>query len=281
MDKLIVEQLCIDIGASYFPHPNWDFFINKKSTNWVAVDPNAYNLNYCDNWVFLSKINKESVGLSSSGGKQTLYKTATDSGSSLMEFDIKENNNNRIKESYFFPIKKTQIDTITLNEVLNKYISNDLTPTILKLDIQSYEVELIKSIEEKFLKNNILCIETEYTLLSDPYNIGVKTFDHLISYMFSNNFELVRLDPFENNLPKIKPSINTNYILNEADFVFVVKHSEIIKRDISQCFSMLGIYFSYNLFSEIYSLSKEILKNKKITSNQKETLVKIINILRP
>ena len=82
-------------------------------------------------------------------------------------------------------------------------------------------------------------------------------------------------------LPKIKSSINTNYSLNEADFVFLVKHSEIIKRDISQCFSMLGIYFSYNLFAEIYSLSNEILINKNLTSIQRETLVKIINILKP
>ena len=139
IDQLIVEQLCVDIGASYFPHPNWSFFINKRKTNWVAIDPNSYNLNYCDNLDFLSKINKESVALSSTGGKKTLYKTSTDSGSSLMEFAMNENNNNRINESYFFPIEKIKVDTITLNEILNKYITNKITPTILKLDIQSYE----------------------------------------------------------------------------------------------------------------------------------------------
>ena len=43
--------------------------------------------------------------------------------------------------------------------------------------------------------------------MTDPYNQGVKTFDHLISFMFSNNFELVRLDPFQINLPKINSKI--------------------------------------------------------------------------
>ena len=281
IDKLIFNQVCIDIGASYFPHPNWNFFINKKETNWVAIDPNAYNLNYCDNWKFLSKVNKEPVALSSSGGKKILYKTATDSGSSLLEFISSNNNNNRINESYFFPIKKIKIDTVTVNKILKKYVINDLTPVMLKLDIQSYELELLKSIEKKFIKNNILCVETEYTLLTDPYNLGVKTFDHLISFMFTNNFELVRLDPFQINLPKINSKIKTDYSSNEADFVFLLKHSEIIKRDINQCFTMLGIYFSYNLFSEIYSLSLEILKNKKLDLNQKRIIGEIIKILKP
>ena len=38
--EIMPELMCIDVGASYYPHPKWKLFINSINTLWVAVEPN-------------------------------------------------------------------------------------------------------------------------------------------------------------------------------------------------------------------------------------------------
>jgi len=50
ISKIISDNMpiinCIDVGASYFEHSKWKIFLNSKTTNWIAVDPNSQNLDY-------------------------------------------------------------------------------------------------------------------------------------------------------------------------------------------------------------------------------------------
>jgi len=84
INNLLYELVIIDVGASYYPHLKWDIFVNNLKTNWIAIDPNSHNLNYCDNWLYKSKIIKLPVAVSGEGGTKKIYITNVDSGSSLL-----------------------------------------------------------------------------------------------------------------------------------------------------------------------------------------------------
>src|SRR5689334_2795780 len=73
--KILPRLICVDVGASYYPHPPWELFRRSKSTSWVAVEPNSENTSYIENWSWPSSSHIESIGLSESGGGQSLYVT--------------------------------------------------------------------------------------------------------------------------------------------------------------------------------------------------------------
>ena len=36
--------ICVDVGASYYPHSKWLAFLNSTATQWLAVEPNEANI---------------------------------------------------------------------------------------------------------------------------------------------------------------------------------------------------------------------------------------------
>ena len=70
----------------------------------------------------------------------------------------------------------------------------------------------------------------------------------------------------------------SSFMLNECDFMFFLRYDEIIKRNIDNCFFMLGIYLSYNLFLEIKALASFILENKNPNKEQEIILKEILNV---
>lgn len=56
LSKYLPDLMCVDIGASYYPHPKCKIFLNAHNINWIAVEPNEKNLFYVQKWKWLCKI---------------------------------------------------------------------------------------------------------------------------------------------------------------------------------------------------------------------------------
>ena len=80
VERILPPLLCVDIGASYYPHPAWELLRSSPKTIWVAVEPNAKNTAYLRDWRWPSTPRLEPIGLSETGGEQRLYVTNVDSG---------------------------------------------------------------------------------------------------------------------------------------------------------------------------------------------------------
>ena len=276
IDSIIEEQVVIDVGASYYPHLKWNIFANNLKTNWIAIDPNSHNLKYCDNWLYKSKIIKLPVAVSAEGGTKTLYITNIDSGSSLLMPKINSNSEHRTFRPYFFPLKESLIDTVSLNSIIEKYVIEK--PFALKIDIQGSEFDIIKNISNHHLKNNLLCVEVENSMMAEPIMFGTIPFDIVYKFFISNLFELVFIKPMTADFKTTNKSIKSKYVLNECDFVFLLRFDEIIKRDLNHCFMMLGIYYSYDLFSEVLALAKVISK-RDLNLSQRSHINRLIKVL--
>ena len=276
INSILEEQVIIDVGASYYPHLKWDIFVNNLKTNWIAIDPNSHNLLYCDNWLYKSKITKLPLAVSGEGGTKTLYITNVDSGSSLLMPRVNSNLEHRTLQSYFFPLKESLIDTVSLNSIIEKYVLNN--PFALKIDIQGSEFDLIKNLTNDKLQN-LLGIEIENSMQAVPIMHGTIPFDIVYNFFISHKFELVHIKSMYDGHKTTNNSIKSKYVLNECDFVFLLRFDEIIKRDLNQCFMMLGLYYSYDLFSEILALT-EVISSRDLNQSQRNFINKLIKLLK-
>ena len=64
----------------------------------------------------------------------------------------------------------------------------------------------------------------------------------------------------------------------KTDLLFLLNPDQVLNKGISYCFAMLGVYASYNLYEEVYSFSKKLLK-LKISSTERNYLNDIIKSL--
>ena len=85
-------------------------------------------------------------------------------------------------------------------------------------------------------------------------------------FFISNKFELAFIKPIPSVNRTTNMNIKSKYVLNECDLVFLLRFDEIIKRDLNQCFMMLGLYYSYDLFSEILALA-EVISSRDLNPN--------------
>jgi FkbM family methyltransferase len=258
LNNNIDKITCIDLGASYYPHKKWDFFIDSNKTNWVAVDPNEKNLKYIDNWKFKSTIIKMPKSISADGGFKDLYITNIDSGSSLLIPKLNSNSEHRESYDYYFPYKKVKIETISINELLNTY---NQTNILMKLDIQGIEGDVLTSINEKNLEKIIL-IETEQNFNLTPTMQGTTKFYDLQKFLEDNNFEILEIETVNYSRSKSNKRGNKN-IICESNIIFARSHDYVLSKGIKECFSLMGGYLSYKYYGEIFGLCEKILKHQE------------------
>jgi len=279
ISKILPNTSCIDIGASYYPHPAWEIFRRSENTFWVAVEPNVQNLFYLNDWHYPAKVIPVKMGLSENGGKQILYVTNIDSGSSLYEPVIEKNMEHRIPSlDYFFPLKEVEIETLTINDVVKK-LKSSTDPITIKIDTQGTEFSILRALEETVIKNRLICIELESTLLATPLMKGSSHFFEIQEFFQRYGFELVYFKPISLLSPESNKELQGATILNECDAVFLLRSDEIRKRDIDFQLSMVGCYISYTLYGEALLLLKNI--EKFIDSNSSKSLIitKLIKLL--
>lgn len=214
--------VCVDVGASYFPHARWLLFLNSPRTHWLAVEPNAENLDYIRTWEWPCKVDACRVGLSRNGGPQTLYVTNVDSGSSLLPPEITPSMEHRIHDlKYFFPVRERRIETLSLEEAVDGMPME--VPMFIKLDTQGTELAILKGAESIFGSGRVVGIEMESTLQAQPVMKGAGKFWEACEYLESKGFELLQIRPIHAGSRFNNSRSNQLTYLNECDAVFAVR----------------------------------------------------------
>jgi FkbM family methyltransferase len=279
--SVLPRIVCIDVGASYYPHPNWEVFRRSPNTLWIAVEPNADNLFYLNNWSWTSRPVSVEQGLSELGGSQTLYVTNIDSGSSLLEPVIEASMAHRVLSlDYFYPLKKVAIDTITLQQVIDQ--TNDFkSPISIKLDTQGSEFSIIRSVNQTVLETRVFCVEIENTLLAQPIMKAATPFYTVFEFFETRGFELVHLKPIPINAPLVAGKLHGKTVLNECDAVFLLRPDVAKERDLNTQLALLGAYITYSLYGEALCLLAHIANNQDCSAELKENCRAIIVLLAP
>jgi FkbM family methyltransferase len=249
LSPYLPDIVCVDVGASYFPHTKWGLFLDSPRTHWIAIEPNRENLAYVDTWKWRSKVSTLNVGLSKEGGLKTLFITNVDSGSSFLEPIINATMSRRARNlDYFFPLRVTTVETQTLTDILNRVAGS--APVFIKLDTQGTELSILAG-AENFLKNGrILGIEMESTLLARPIMQGAGKFWQACEYLENLGFEIIQISPlygpsrFGAKRPK-----GLTYI-NECDSVFAVRPDIALEYSAECRVALIAFYLCNRLYEE-------------------------------
>ncbi|MFT3694672.1 MAG: FkbM family methyltransferase [Kofleriaceae bacterium] len=253
---LLPELACIDVGASYYPHPAWDLFRWSRRTRWIAVEPNAQNTAYLDTWPWPSRPTRVGRGLSEHGGTQILHVTNIDSGSSLLPPVINSDMEHRVTDrDYFFPVTERSIETLTLDQVIHEHAG--ALPAFVKLDTQGTELAILRGASTAFMSNQIVGIEAEATLLAKPVMVGAGKLWDMAQFLESNGFELLQLKPIEGGGSRASQLPRRTY-LNECDAVFGLTRSALLARPVEHRIAALGFYAAYGLYDEARTLLDHI-----------------------
>jgi FkbM family methyltransferase len=269
---------CIDVGASYYPHPQWEIFRKSAHTEWVAVEPNSDNLFYLKQWNWPSVPKAINTGVSEQGGELTLYITNVDTGSSLLKPHIGPNMEHRIlSKDYFFPLREVRINTITLETVINGLENKG--PILIKLDTQGTEFSILKGLSHKSLQR-VICVEFENTLLARPFMSNSAPFYEPFAYFQERGFELVYMKPIELNAPIVKKSLKSRYVLNECDAVFMLRTDLAKERGIDIQLALIGGYISYHLYGEALHMLQYLLTQKDCSTQLRAQVSSMIGLLK-
>lgn len=248
LSPCLPDAICIDVGASYYPHAKWYLLLESPQTQWIAVEPNKQNIAYIQQWAWASKVSACTTGLSKDGGRQTLYVTNVDSGSSLLEPVIPASMSRRVLNfDYFFPVRPVDIETLTLPDTLKG--RSTVFPIFVKLDTQGTELSILSGAEEWFRQRRVVGVELEATLLAQPIMQGSGKFWEATQYLESHGFELLHIDPiYGPSRIGIKTPRGRTYI-NECDAIFALRQDVAAELSVEYRASLFAFYLT-NKFCE-------------------------------
>ncbi len=245
--------VCVDVGASYYPHGKWLAFLNAPRTQWLAVEPNEANIGYVKSWGWPSQVSTCTNGLSREGGMQTLYVTNVDTGSSLLPPEITPSMKHRVTNlDYFFPVKECRIGTLTLGQALAGL--SVTAPVFVKLDTQGTELSILQGAQHLFDARRIVGIEMESTLLAQPVMKGSGKFWQACEYMEQQGFELLHVKPIHAPRRSKRSSPQAHTFLNECDAVFALRPDVAAVLAVEYRVSLLAFYLTNLLYEAALSL---------------------------
>ena len=255
LSPFLPTVICIDVGASYFPHVRWTAFLESPATRWIAVEPNADNVAYVDHWQWQAHVSVCPTGLSGTGGPKILYKTNTDSGSSLLPPVITPSMKTRVTEmteNYFFPVSEIEIETLTLDALLANQPPD--AGVILKLDTQGSELDILRGGVDLRASDHLVGVETEASFLAEPLMSGSPRFWEVCEFMESEGYEVMRLYPIESGtrFDVAKPKGSRQLV--ECDAVFTIRLDRAFTLPVSHRAVLLAFYISYDLYEEALGL---------------------------
>ena len=246
------ELVCVDVGASYYPHARWQVFLESPLTLWIAVEPNQENLGYIQSWAWPSKVTALTTGLSQHGGAQTLFVTNVDSGSSLLEPLIPPGMAQRIRnQAYFFPLRRQSIDTLTLAQVLAGVAP--AAPVFVKLDTQGTELSILAGAQELLRSGRIVGVEMESTLQAQPVMQGAGKFWQACQYLEEAGFELLHIKPIYGPSRFGQARLRGHSFLNECDAVFALRPDIAQSLPVEMRVALIGFYICNAFFEESVS----------------------------
>ncbi len=258
-NQILPKVNCVDIGASYYPHPAWDLFRLSPQTHWIAVEPNQQNLNYLSEAKWPCRVTPVPEALSEEGGTTKLYITNVDSGSSILEPVIPEWKKHRFDLEYFYPMQERMIETCSLASVLSRYAPID--PLLIKLDTQGSELAILRGVTSELFHDRLICIELECTLQNEPIMKDAAHFSEVLSYMEKLGLELVCLKPIQGLLPKYSSKLKGKQVLNECDAVFMLTPDRALKLGTPFLSILVAAQIAYGLYGEARHNTEMLVKS--------------------
>lgn len=253
LSPFLPAAVCVDVGASYYPHGKWLQFLNAPTTQWLAVEPNEANIGYLKSWIWPCQVAACTTGLSREGGVQTLYVTNVDTGSSLLPPEIPASMKHRVSNlDYFFPLTERRIETITLVQALAGLSTT--APVFVKLDTQGTELSILQGAQTLFDVRRIVGIEMESTFLAQPVMKGSGKFWQACEYLEQQGFELLHIKPIAAVARSGNMRSGRNTYLNECDAVFALRQDVAAVLPVEYRTSLLAFYLTNLFYEEALSL---------------------------
>jgi len=279
LQSKLPSTVCVDVGASYYPHTSWWFFLDVPTVNWIAVEPNSQNMSYVANWAWNSKIEYISTGLSQFGGLQTLFVTNVDSGSSLLQPVIPKSMKHRLGEDgekYFFPVHEIEVETLTLESLFNRFPN---VPRIIKLDTQGSELAILKNVFEGKDSPHVIGIEIECSLLATPLYQNSPRLWEVAEYLEAYGFELLFLDVFPRSNVAKKISRNPREVVNECDAMFALRRDIVVELSLESRLTLFGFYITNSFYKEAIWLLEDDSDIKTWLVSQELSLQDLLKLL--
>jgi FkbM family methyltransferase len=253
LSPYLPATVCVDIGASYYPHVKWLAFLNAPKIQWLAVEPNEANIAYVNSWAWPCQVSTCTTGLSRDGGLQTLYVTNVDTGSSLLPPEITQSMKHRVTNlGYFFPVTERSIETLTLVKALAGLSAT--VPVFVKLDTQGTELSILQGAQALFDTQRIVGIEMESTMLAQPLMKGSGKFWQACQYLELQGFELLHVKPIQApGRPGRSNALQHTY-LNECDAVFALRPDVAADLAVEYRIGLLAFYLANLFYEEALSL---------------------------
>mgnify|MGYP003110206671 CR=1 FL=1 len=245
--------VCVDVGASYYPHGKWLQFLNAPRTQWLAVEPNEASIAYIKSWSWPCQVSACTTGLSRQGGTQTLYVTNVDTGSSLLPPEILPSMKHRVSNlDYFFPVTERRIETLSLVQAIAGL--SVAAPVFVKLDTQGTELSILQGAQSLFDGRRIVGIEMESTMLAQPLMKGSGKFWQACEYLESQGFELLHVKPIHAPCRAGRSKALQHTYLNECDAVFALRPDVAAELSVDHRTSLLAFYLTNLFYEEALSL---------------------------
>jgi len=278
VSRYLPPIVCIDVGASYYPHAKWLVFLNSPRTHWLAVEPNEANIGYVKSWVWPCKVSACTTGLSRTGGSQTLYVTNVDTGSSLLKPEITESMAHRVRNlDYFFPMVERSIDTLTL-ESAQRDLPQD-APLFVKLDTQGSELSILQGAPALFSSGRIMGIEMESTMQAQPIMQGAGKFWQACEFLEARGFELLTIKPIHAASPHGWMRPHRMRYLNECDAVFALRQDLARRLPVPYRTSLFAFYLSYCFYQEALSVLETDAEVRAALASQQCPVDRLIAVL--
>jgi FkbM family methyltransferase len=217
-------------------------------------------------------------GLAGTVGKRTLYLSNVPTGSSILELDS-ESSFVAKDSPYFFPMRTVEIDTYTLESVLNELKVERLDA--IKLDVQGVELEIMKGIDPDRM-SELNSIEMEVGL--HPVYKNQTTLPEVQTFMKEQGFGLYDMRTNRSylsnpqngatylkshfNLDQPSPSISAR--LYELDTIYLREPEWILRHNLAKerILRIIALYCLYNFFSEGILISDQAVKSGKLTQEE-------------
>lgn len=201
-----ISFVAVDVGASHWLPSHWNLY--EREFDFVLVEPDQ---NACVQLRgMIDRLPAEVAaryrivphGLSETGGKRTLYRTNTPTGSSLLKPKILDDQPyfelfyELDNSNYFLPVQEIEIDTITLQAGVEQ--AGHAAPHMIKLDTQGTELEIMRGLGDAAFES-LTAVQTEIGMpgayLDQP---GLAEF---LLFMKEKNFVLFDLQLSRGKMP--------------------------------------------------------------------------------